>query len=166
MRVIAVLLLLFAFPVSAGACGPESRCEVPGGYYLAATPEEWDGTSPLSLVVYFHGWNDSPEGTFRNRSMVDPVLARGALFVAPYAQIGYWRQIGEGRAEGGRDEAAFIRAVVADIRKRWPIDEGRSLAAGFSRGASMVWKAFIAGSIPTWSSRRNRTPRPSPIWRR
>lgn len=139
MRVIAVLLLLFAFPVSAGACGPESRCEVPGGYYLAATPEEWDGTSPLSLVVYFHGWNSSPEATFRNRAMVQGATSRGALFVAPFADTGYWRQIGEGRAERGRDEAAYIRAVMADVRKRWPIDEERTLASGFSRGASMVW---------------------------
>ena len=142
------LMSVFAVPVAAVAaepiCGAGGKCAVPGGYYLAEAPPDWDGTSALPLVVYFHGWNASPEGTFRNRSMVNPVLDRGALFVAPYARIGYWRQIGPGRAEGGRaeegrDEAAFIRAVMADIRKRWPIDEDLTLAAGFSRGASMVW---------------------------
>ena len=71
--------------------------------------------------------------------MVNGALKRGALFVSPYARSGYWRQIGAGRAEGGRDEAAYIRAVMADIKRRWPIDEARTLASGFSRGASMVW---------------------------
>lgn len=139
MRLLPLLLLLLAFPLTAGACGTDSRCEVPEGYYLAAEPEDWDGKTPLRLVVYFHGWNGSPEGTFRNKGMVRGATSRGALFVAPFAQTGYWRQIGPGRAERGRDEAAYIRAVMADIRKRWPIDGDQTLASGFSRGGSMVW---------------------------
>ena len=105
MRCIILFLLMF-IPMQALACGETSRCEVEGGYYLAAVPEDWDGQTPLPLVVYFHGWNGSPEGAFRNRAMVNGVTRRGAMFVAPYARNGYWRQIGEGRAEGGRDEKA------------------------------------------------------------
>ena len=129
-------------------CGAGGKCTVEGGYYLAAIPDTWDGTSALPLVVYFHGWNGSPEGTFRNRAMVNGVTRRGAIFVAPFARTGYWRQIGTGRAEGGRDERAFVNAVVADIKKRWPIDERRTMASGFSRGASMVWNvACYAGNL-------------------
>ena len=138
-RALFAALLLLCLPHLASACGQDSRCDVEGGYYLAAAPEDWDGTSPLRLVVYFHGWNGSPEGAFRNRGMVRGATSRGALFVAPFAQTGYWRQIGEGRAERGRDEAAYIRAVMEDVHRRWPIDEGQTLASGFSRGASMVW---------------------------
>ena len=47
--------------------------------------------------------------------------------------------MGAGRAERGRDEAAYVRAVMQDIRRRWPIDEDQTLASGFSRGGSMVW---------------------------
>jgi len=146
VRLFTVILVLFALFVAlhynsvlAAECGAGGRCDVPQGYYLAEPPPDWDGATPLPLVVYFHGWNGSPEGVFRNRSMVRPVHKRGALFVAPFARTGYWRQIGEDRAEGGRDEAAFIRAVMADVRKRWPIDDERTVASGFSRGASMVW---------------------------
>ena len=139
---------LFGIAPSVSACGADARCEVPGGYYIAAEPEGWDGTTPLRLVVYFHGWNGSPEGTFRNRGMVRGATNRGALFVAPFAQNGYWRQIGDGRAERGRDEAAYVRAVMADVRKRWPIDERQTLASGFSRGGSMVWNvACFAGEL-------------------
>ena len=140
MRLILILFLA-ALAVRAHACGAESRCEIEGGYYLASTPPEWDGQSALPVMVYFHGWNGSPEGTFRNMAMVNGVNARGALFVAPYARTGYWRQIGEGRAEGGRDELAYIRAVMADIKRRWPVDESLTMTSGFSRGASMSWNA-------------------------
>jgi polyhydroxybutyrate depolymerase len=135
----AISLAMGGRPALAQECGQGGTCAVEGDYYRAAAPPQWDGKSPLPVVVYFHGWNASPEGTFRNRAMVNAVHQRGALFVAPYAQTGYWRQIGEDRAEGGRDEAAFIRAVMDDVKRRWPIDEKRSLASGFSRGASMVW---------------------------
>ena len=129
-------------------CGAGGRCTVEGGYYLASPPPDWDGVGKLPVIVYFHGWNGSPEGAFRNRAMIRGAHARGALFVAPWAQTGYWRQIGDGRAEGGRDEKAYITAVMADVRARWPIDEGLTLASGFSRGASMVWNlACYAGDL-------------------
>ncbi|MDD9910925.1 MAG: hypothetical protein OXR62_14700 [Ahrensia sp.] len=138
-RLILASLIGVVTSISAFACGADSRCDVPEGYYLAAVPEEWDERSPLGLVVYFHGWNSSPEATFRNRAMVRGATQRGALFIAPFARTGYWRQIGAGRAEGGRDEATFIENVMRDVRRRWPIDDQRTLASGFSRGASMVW---------------------------
>lgn len=127
-------------------CGAGGKCLVPEGYYLAAAPPGWDGETPLPVIVYFHGWNSSPEGTFRNRAMVNAAHRRGALFVSPYAQIGYWRQIGPGRNEGGRDELAFTRAVMADVKRRWPVDEKLVLASGFSRGASMVWNLACYGA--------------------
>ena len=139
MRAFLVFLLFSLFPAAAWACGPDSRCEVEGGYYLVSVPDDWDRKTPLGLVVYFHGWNGTPEGTFRNKGMVRGATKRGAIFVAPFAQTGYWRQIGYGRAERGRDEAAYIRAVMADVHRRWPIDKSRTLASGFSRGGSMVW---------------------------
>jgi polyhydroxybutyrate depolymerase len=138
-------LILGTSTIAEAECGAGTRCVVPEGYYLAKAPETWDGRSKLPLVVYFHGWNGSPEGTFRNRAMVNGVNRRGALFVAPWARTGYWRQIGEGRAETGRDELAYAEAVLADVKRRWPIDERLVLASGFSRGASMVWNLACYG---------------------
>jgi len=146
LRLVLLLIALLGAPAALAApCGGSVPCEVEGGYYLAAAPPGWDGASPLPLVVYFHGWNASPEGTFRNRAMVNSVHRRGALFVAPYARTGYWRQIGAGRAGPGRDELAYVRAVMADIARRWPIDAAHTLASGFSRGASMVWNVACYG---------------------
>ena len=147
---VAILLIVFLTIRSSQAaeCGKGGRCEIENGYYLAAVPDDWDGRKPLSLVVYFHGWNSSPEGSFRNKAMVRGVTQRGAIFVVPFAQTGYWRQIGAGRAEGGRDELAYVRALMADVKRRWPIDQTRTMATGFSRGASMVWNlACYAGPL-------------------
>lgn len=144
---LSVISLLFVFHPRVGIaeCGAGERCVVDGGYYLAAAPPAWDGETRLPVIVYFHGWNSTPEGTFRNRAMLNSAHRRGALFVSPWAQRGYWRQIGPGRNEGGRDELAYTRAVLADLRKRWPIDETLILASGFSRGASMVWNLACHG---------------------
>ena len=167
MRIVALLLILFA-PLPAIACSGTERCEVEGGYYLASVPKNWDGVSALPLVVYFHGWDSSPEGTFRNKAMVNGVNRRGALFVAPYARTGYWRQIGAGRAEGGRDEKAYTQAVMADVMRRWPIDQSRTVASGFSRGASMVWNVacylgpLFAGYAPISGGFWGSTPEDSP----
>lgn len=151
MRIfVGSLLLLFvvATPLAAAECGAGGRCEIENGYYLAALPDDWDGKTSLSLVVYFHGWNASPEGSFRNKGMIRGATKRGAIFVAPFAQTGYWRQIGKGRAESGRDELAYVNAIMADIKRRWPIDDNKTMATGFSRGASMVWNvACYAGSL-------------------
>ena len=100
MRLVAWILTLLLLPAGALACGgAEDRCTVEGGYYLAAPPPDWDGSSALPVIVYFHGWNGSPEGVFRNKAMVNAANRRGALFVAPWAATGYWRQIGEGRVQ-------------------------------------------------------------------
>jgi len=101
MRFVSLLLLFFTFPFAASACGKDSRCEVEGGYYLVAVPDDWDQKTPLGLVVYFHGWGGTPEGTFRNKGMVRGATNRNAIFVAPFARTGYWRQIGKGRPNGG-----------------------------------------------------------------
>ena len=143
-----IVLALTGSPVLAELCGGTVRCEVDGGYYLVAPPLGWDGFSPVPVVVYFHGWNSSPEATFRNRAMINSVTRRGAVFVVPYARTGYWRQIGPGRAEPGRDELAYVRAVMEDVAREWPVDTNRTLASGFSRGASLVWNlACYGGSL-------------------
>ncbi|MEM7059875.1 MAG: hypothetical protein AAF557_20020 [Pseudomonadota bacterium] len=169
-RMIALCLfcLLAIVPSGATACGNTDRCEIDGGYYLAAAPADWDGESKLPVVVYFHGWNGSPEGTFRNKAMVNGVNTRGGLFIAPYARTGYWRQIGRGRAESGRDELAYIRAVMADVRRRWPVDESLTMTSGFSRGASMSWNAacyagdLFAGHAPIAGGFWHSTPETCP----
>ena len=149
------LLLLFAVLVpsmaaAAADCGSGGRCVVDNGYYLAELPKDWKSKGMLPLVVFFHGYNSSPELMLRNKAMANGVTKRGGIFVLPYAERGAWRQSGEGRAQRGRDELSYIRAVLRDVKRRWPVDEDHMLASGFSLGGSMVWNvACYAGELFT-----------------
>ena len=49
----------------AHACGPDTNCEIEGGFYRFQTPDGWDGTSPLGVVVHMHGWQNSAEAAMR-----------------------------------------------------------------------------------------------------
>jgi polyhydroxybutyrate depolymerase len=44
-----------------------------------------------------------------------------------------------GSPSQARDDRAFLHAVLADVRTRWPVDDAHVVASGFSQGASMVW---------------------------
>jgi polyhydroxybutyrate depolymerase len=126
------------------ACGNEAGpCHVPGGTYQAKLPQ----IASQGAVVFVHGYQSSGEGTMRNRGMVDALLARGYAVIAPDGSPMPGR---DGlswafRPEaGGRDEAAFLRAVADDAAGRFGLDRGRMLLAGFSVGGSMVSYAACA----------------------
>ena len=63
---------------------------------------------------------------------------RGVLLVAPDGTGGDWSFPGL-PAERTRDDVAFVDEVVEDVRRRYPVDQARLWATGFSLGGSMVW---------------------------
>lgn len=70
------------------------------------------------------------------RALVDK---RRVLLIAPHGEGNTRSNLG---APGQhRDESAFIAALVADVKARFPVDARRFVATGFSHGASMVWNS-------------------------
>jgi polyhydroxybutyrate depolymerase len=61
----------------------------------------------------------------------------GIVLVAADGVAGTWSFLGN-RA-GRRDDIEFLERVAEDVKSRFPIDQGRFLASGFSAGGSMVW---------------------------
>lgn len=118
-------------------CVIDQPCMVPTGFYLARPPSGWDGTSPLTTLVFFHGWRETAAQT-----VVDPTLTgfadkHGVLLIIPHGEGQTWSYPG---APGKhRDEFAFVGSVLDDMVKRFPIAPGRVIASGFSQGGSMVW---------------------------
>lgn len=117
-------------------CGDaQARCEVSdGGYFielpLAPTPP---------LVVFLHGYGGSGTGTMRNRSMVEPLLARGYAVMAPEGAIRNGRKSWNFYPGwDGRDEAAFLADAVRDAVTRFDIDPAQVVLGGFSAGGFMV----------------------------
>lgn len=143
--VLLCLLALLALPPGAGlACGgPGGACAVPLGSYQAAAPADWDGESPLGLLLYFHGYASSGTAALKNAALVSQAGERGLLLVAPNGIP--WRPGGPsswahvGSPSNARDELAFVDQVLADAAARWPLDRARRYVAGFSQGGSMAW---------------------------
>lgn len=142
------LLAALAGPASAGCAGAAGACAVAGGAYHVALPEGAGG--PVPALVFLHGWGGSGEGVMR-MGIAEAAVARGYAVIAP---DGLPR--GEGRGGGtwsfhperpaARDEAAFLRAVVADASARHGVDAARVILAGFSIGGSMA--SYVACASP------------------
>jgi polyhydroxybutyrate depolymerase len=133
-------------------CACQSIPEPSGGFYFVshgsyrvATPQGWDGKTRMPMVLYLHGAQETSSDVIGNRELVSSVTGQGALLVAADGYKGGWGYTGSWTA--GRDEIAFLRAVVLDVKQRWPIDDAHVYLAGFSVGASMVWE--MACHAPT-----------------
>ncbi len=133
-----------ALGVTAGtshaSCGPDSgACEIQSGSYHIKLPDTPRDDMPV--VVFLHGFGGSGLGAISRDVMVEPLRARGYAVIAPD---------GVPRAEGrpaswtfypgwpGRDEAAFLKDVVADAADRFGTSADTVLLSGFSAGGFMV----------------------------
>jgi polyhydroxybutyrate depolymerase len=134
---LAFLVLLVFLAHAAPLRGEPALHEMANGTYRAATPAGWDGKTPLPLLLYLHGYDQSSQDVMGDAALVDAVTGSGALLVAPDGLDRTWSHVGS--PSQARDDLAFLRAVVADARTHWPIDATRIVAAGFSQGGSMVW---------------------------
>jgi len=132
-----LLILGLGFALPASACSDVSPCEVQGGSYLVRPPAGWDGKSLLPVVFYFHGHSDSGAVTIADPYMKKSLDEAGILLVAMDGENRSWSF--PGKLTGSRDDVAYTAAVLADVKKRFPVDPSLLLASGFSVGASMVW---------------------------
>lgn len=124
---------------TASGCARSPGCAIAGGRYLASAPPGWDGRTALPVLVFFHGWRESAEYVVQDPPLRALVEKHGVLLIAPHGEGNTWSYSG---APGKhRDEFAFIAALVADVKARFPVDARRFVAVGFSQGASMVWNS-------------------------
>ena len=154
---VAILVMFAGFlPVAAHAecAGSAEPCRLDssekGGSYHLALPDNEPAPDGLPAVVFLHGWGSDGASIMRNPALVDALIGRGYAVIAP---DGSPRPGRNGRSwqfhpeqRDGRDEAAFLRAVADDAAKRFGLDRGRMLLAGFSIGGSMV--SYVACESP------------------
>jgi polyhydroxybutyrate depolymerase len=134
----ATLMLLACVAGTTPTRGAPGPFEVANGSYRVVTPAGWDGSRKLPLVLYIHGYGQSSADVIDDRALVEAVTDSGAVLVVPDGLNRTWSFAGS-PSQGARDEIAFLRAVLADAERRWPIDQSRVIAAGFSIGGSVVW---------------------------
>ena len=139
-----VLLVLWAHPTlpEAQGCGDaENACAVAEGSYNLMRPEAED---PAGIVMHLHGGGGTGQGML-NSGLASEALARGYVFVSPSGEHpeNRWSRDWSVRADGmsfDRDDVAFLRDVLADVRQQTGLPDAPMLLAGFSRGGSMTWE--------------------------
>lgn len=159
-QITLLIAVLGAVGCAKPACGDgETACEVQGGSYLALLPPG-EAEGPLPLALLLHGYSSTPEGILGKADLAEVFGAAGYLMVAPEGIDQTWVLPGSPEAEegGGRDDMAFLDAVVADLEDRWRV--GRRLLGGFSHGsaaanvygcaASTPWDALLSVSGTFW----------------
>lgn len=153
--------LLLSVPVSAQplAAGSHELFLVHGGQsrgFIVHVPRSYRADRPAPLVLALHGGGGSMEVMARDRlyGLVAQSEASGWIAVFPN---GYSRLAGKlatwnagiccGAArDRGSDDVGFLRAVVADVQSRLPIDPQRIFATGMSNGGMMSYRLACEAS--------------------
>ncbi|MEH6632324.1 MAG: CocE/NonD family hydrolase [Halopseudomonas aestusnigri] len=130
-------------------CRESGRCELDGRTYQVKVPESWDGTSPLPVLIHLHGWGRTGRNVLNNHRVTNATENNGFLLVAPDGLGKSWDFWGN----SSRD-APFIRSLMKDLPKKWPIDNSQIYVSGFSYGGAMAWRLAcesgeqLAGILP------------------
>ena len=144
---------LFAlFPVAladaSAACTDQTPCPLGDRSYHVREPDNWDGVTPLPVLLHFHGWGRQGTLIVRHNRIASGTRTRGVLLLAPNGLNRSWRFF-----QPGSSDTQFARAVLEDAATRYPIDPDQIFVSGYSWGANMAWRfacedgADIAGLL-------------------
>ena len=135
------VLILLVFGTSAQSqsstqgCHAETACDLDGRSYHVKEPDNWDGESALPVLLHFHGWGRQGDLIVKHQRISGATRRRGVLLIAPNGRGGswdFWR--------AGTEDVSFARAVLEDVRSRYPILNDQVFVSGYSYGAAMAWR--------------------------
>lgn len=145
LRALAVAAtILAAFGRRAGAEAVERRIDVDGvpRTYRIHVPATWDRVRPLPVLFVFHGAGGDPE-SMRPTGFEDLAAGTNMLVVYP-AAIGPGRRYDVEPAPGRNSaDVRFVDALLARLRERFPVDDARIWATGFSNGAAFCYRLAV-----------------------
>ncbi|MFQ5640072.1 MAG: alpha/beta hydrolase family esterase, partial [bacterium] len=125
--------------------------------YVVHVPVQYHDDTPVAVVMMFHGGGGAAQNAMEQTGWDDKAEQEGFLAVFPQGSRPSpslpasfsnnpqtWND-GSGREALGAvrrnaDDVAFVTALLDDLTARFNVDEGRIYAAGFSNGASMVFR--------------------------
>jgi polyhydroxybutyrate depolymerase len=154
MKLMAMIVaaLLLGAPASLFACGETTDCRIDGGTYRIRIP---DAAGPVGAIIFAHGYQGTAAGTMKGAGLKAMAAERGLALIALDASGADWAlPNAPGESTDGRDEMAYLDAVVADAVERFGINRESIVIAGFSAGGMFTWNAIcdrgdaFAGYIP------------------
>ncbi len=131
----ALILLFLILPAPAVACTGQTACTLPEGSYHVREPDDWDGVTPLPVLLHFHGWQRQGTLIVTHARIAGHTRRRGVLLVAPNGPGRSWDWWNKDTAN-----VALGRAVLEDIKSRYPVDPESIYVSGYSWGGAMAWR--------------------------
>ena len=132
---LTALLLLLPTLTFAQSCEGQTPCALGDRAYHVLPPDNWDGTSPLPVLLHFHGWQRTGALPVNHARISGHTRRRGVLLLAPNGRNKTW-DFWQGRSA----DVDFAAAVIEDAAKRYPIDRKRIYISGYSFGSAMAWR--------------------------
>lgn len=115
--------------------------------YEVHLPPQYDGKTPLPVVLNFHGGGGNAEVQRRQSQMDRTADKYGFIVVYPEGTAGLGRMytwnagICCGYAQKWNiDDVGFVRALLDDLPKHYKVDSNRVYATGMSNGAMMCYR--------------------------
>ena len=119
----------------ADACVDAIPCQLDGRSYHVKVPDDWDGVTPMPVMLHFHGWARQGTLIVKHGRISGATRERGVLLLAPNGLGKTWDFWGP-----GSHDTEFAAAVIEDAAKRYPIDRSQLFVSGYSYGSAMAWR--------------------------
>jgi poly(3-hydroxybutyrate) depolymerase len=136
------LLLASAAGPRGAIAGVEREIEVGGETrsYAIHVPESWDRKRPIPVLFVFHGAGGTATSMVVATGFDEMSEKTNMVVVYPEARRGDRRYDVDAGAGGANDDVRFVDALLERIRARFPVDERRVWATGFSNGAAFCYR--------------------------
>lgn len=132
---LAALLPRTALAQEGEICEQQIPCQLGDRSYHVKAPDAWDGTSPLPVLLHFHGWMRQGTLIVKHGRISGATRRVGVLLLAPNGRGKTWDFW-----DADTEDVAFAAAVLEDAAKRYPIDRARIYVSGYSYGSAMAWR--------------------------
>jgi len=117
-------------------------------YYYVHTPEGYNGTTPLPVVLNLHGGGGNADAARRQSRMNEVADRNGFIVVYPEGSGRLRHKLLTWNAgsccayavDHQIDDVGFIRALLDDLSSKYKIDARRVYATGISNGAMMAYR--------------------------
>jgi len=138
---LCLIALCWALP--AVAMGPWQRdtchldipCVLDDRSYHVKEPDDWDGTSPMPVLIHFHGWQRTGALPVQHQRISGATRRRGVLLIAPNGNRKTWNMW-----YPETEDVQFAADVLADVIARYPVDPDHIYLSGYSYGSIMAWR--------------------------
>ncbi|MEM7472022.1 MAG: polyhydroxybutyrate depolymerase [Pseudomonadota bacterium] len=128
-------LLAFLMPVAGHACTDQEPCQLGDRSYHVKLPDDWDGVTPMPVMLHFHGWARQGTLIVKHSRISGATRKRGVLLLAPNGLNKSWDFW-----QPGSSDTVFAAAVLEDAAAKYPIDRSQIFVSGYSWGSNMAWR--------------------------